>query len=69
MKQITINYELYLDELRQAKVDGFNIVAELKPKLKDILTQLNSLNSQEQLFQCSVKLMDILKQLDNVEQR
>jgi hypothetical protein len=68
MKTITIDYNLYLQELRDAKEEGFNIVPKLKPELEKLCGILsNGYASSQELYQCRTKIYDIILQLDKVE--
>lgn len=61
MKQITIDYELYKQELENAREDGFNSVSSLLKKVKELYKISKNYQSA---YEMRVKLFDILKEIE-----
>ncbi len=66
MKTITMNYEEYQKDIREAKEAGFELTVGLKEKLKDVLSAYNSMDSNR-LGSATQALYKVIDQLERCE--
>ena len=63
MKQITIDYKLYQQELTDAAMDGAKVTVELIDSIDDCLSHLSGYSTQEKFYKAKQELQVILKNL------
>lgn len=65
MKTITMDYDLYKDELDKAREEGFNVIPDLKVKLKEFLEYCNGYTSIDKFNRSRQELINILHKLES----
>ena len=65
MKTITIDYDLYKDELDKARQEGFDIIPDLKVRLKEFLENCNGYTTRDRFEKARTELIIILKKLES----
>lgn len=63
VKTITMDFDLYLQELRDAKVQGFEEIPNLKVRLERLLASIAGYDRTE-LYRARIELVDMLNALN-----
>ena len=66
MKQITMNYDLYIQELKDAKTKGFNVIPNLNTSLQKLIKALD-LNDEKLYYIARRDVLEILRDLDKID--
>jgi uncharacterized coiled-coil DUF342 family protein len=64
MKTITIDYNLYIKELNEARIEGFDKLPDLKKNLKSLLEKINTTSTNDEFEKSKRKLTEILYSLE-----
>lgn len=67
MKQITLDYETYLNEIKAAQLRGYALTSKTIESLKTYIKTLDGFANQRERDRAKWEVIKILQQLENVE--